>query len=350
MIVDAPALAYRIVTEGALDVPLPGRGETAVRLRTLAEFCHRDISVGRLVEAHLDADAILAEIVGERVGPDEMWGVWAAEPPEPRVSAEYCSGQWLLSGAKPWCSGVAACTHALVTADHGSDRRLFAIDLRQPAVRAERGGWAAAGMRATETGTARFDRAVARPIGEPGQYLSRPGFWHGGIGVAACWLGGARKVAGVLYQRAGRRDGAHHADDLTLMHLGAVDAMLAGGRSMLEQAATTVDAAPKDAVAARLTAHQVRWGVEQIATAVIDRVNRALGPGPLVHDREHSRAVADLAVYIRQSHADRDLVELGRLAVERHDSDEQPPSSTVPGNSDGTSTVVPRPIPTEILR
>lgn len=350
MIVDAPALAYRIVNEGALDVPLPGHGDTAVRLRTLADFCHRDISVGRLVEAHLDADAILAEIVGERVGPDEMWGVWAAEPPEPWVAAEYCSGTWQLSGAKPWCSGVATCTHALVTADHGSQRRLFAIDLRQPGVCAERGGWAAAGMRATETGTARFDRAIARPIGEPGQYLSRPGFWHGGIGVAACWLGGARKVAGALYQRAERRDGEHRADELTLMHLGAVDAMLAGGRSALEQAAITIDAAPNDAAAAHLTAHQVRWGTEQIATAVIDRVNRALGPGPLVHDREHSRAVADLTVYIRQSHADRDLVELGRLAVERHVSDDRPPTAMVPGNSDGRSTVIPHAIPTEILR
>ncbi|WP_343287341.1 hypothetical protein [Gordonia sp. SID5947] len=74
MIVDAPGLAYRIVNEGALDVPLPGHGDTAIRLRTLADFCHRDISVGRLVEAHLDADAILAEIAGERVGPDELWG------------------------------------------------------------------------------------------------------------------------------------------------------------------------------------------------------------------------------------------------------------------------------------
>ncbi|WP_343287342.1 hypothetical protein [Gordonia sp. SID5947] len=233
-----------------------------------------------------------------------------------------------------------------MTAEHRSQRQLFAIDLRQPGVRAERGGWAAAGMRATETGTARFDRATARPIGEPGQYLTRPGFWHGGIGVAACWLGGARKVAGVLHQRAADRPD----DELTLMHLGAVDAMLAGGRSMLEQAAITVDAAPKDAVAARLTAHQVRWGVEQIATAVVDRVNRALGPGPLVHDREHSRAVADLTVYIRQSHADRDLVELGRLAVERHASDEQPPLAVMPGNSDGNSTVIPSAIPTEILR
>lgn len=314
MICAATDLAHRIVTDGDLDVPLPGRGETIHRLRALEEFCHRDIAVGRLVEAHLDADAILVELAGERVGPDEFWGVWAAEPPEPQVIAHEVSAQtqgsrWELTGVKPWCSGVVACTHALVTARDGDRRRLFAVDLRQPGVRGERGGWAATGMRATETGTARFDRATSRPIGEPGEYLTRPGFWHGGIGVAACWLGGARKVAGPLLTATDK-----HNDKLTLMHVGAVDALLAGGAAMLEHAAAQIDAAPHDVELATRLAHQVRWSIEQIATATIDRVNRALGPGPLVHEREHAQAVADLAVYIRQSHADRDLVTLGRLA------------------------------------
>lgn len=312
MMCDAPALAVRIVTEGDLDVPLPGRGDTADRFRILTELCHRDISTGRLVEAHLDADAILADIVGERTGFGEFWGVWAAEPPEPMVTAERHSGRWELSGAKPWCSGVVSCTHALVTARDGDQRRMFAVDLQQPGVRPERGGWTAAGMRTTETGTARFDRAEARPIGAPGAYLERAGFFHGGIGVAACWFGGARKVAGALYTAAGRR----RDNDITMMHLGAVDALLAQGEAILGHAAMTIDAAPDDIDRARRLAAQVRWSMEQIATDVIDRVNRALGPEPLVHQREHAQAVADLGVYIRQSHADRDLVNLGRLVVD----------------------------------
>lgn len=316
MMCDAPTLALRIVTDGDLDVPLPGRGDTAGRLRILAELCHRDISMGRLVEAHLDADAILADIVGERTGVGEFWGVWAAEPPEPTVTAERRAGRWELTGAKPWCSGAISCTHALVTAHDADRRRLFAVDLHQSGVRPERGGWVAAGMRTTETGTVRFDRAVARPIGEPGAYLDRAGFFHGGIGVAACWSGGARKVATALYSAAvGRRD------DITLMHLGAVDARLTQGQAILSHAAAAIDAAPDDLERARRLASQVRWSIEQTATDVIDRVNRALGPAPLVHHREHAQAVADLGVYIRQSHADRDLVTLGRLVVEGADGD-----------------------------
>jgi hypothetical protein len=40
-----------------------------------------------------------------------------------------------------------------------------------------------------------------------------------------------------------------------------------------------------------------------------------LGPGPLCSDDVHARRVADLTIYLRQSHAERDLADLGRCAV-----------------------------------
>ena len=45
------------------------------------------------------------------------------------------------------------------------------------------------------------------------------------------------------------------------------------------------------------------------------RVGRALGAGPLGHDEAHSRRVADLTVYLRQHHAERDLAQLGELVA-----------------------------------
>ena len=50
------------------------------------------------------------------------------------------------------------------------------------------------------------------------------------------------------------------------------------------------------------------------ALEAITRTGRALGPGPLCQDGRHAQRVADLSIYIRQSHAERDLAELGRLA------------------------------------
>lgn len=47
----------------------------------------------------------------------------------------------------------------------------------------------------------------------------------------------------------------------------------------------------------------------------MDRTGRALGAGPLSHDEEHGRRVADLTVYLRQHHAERDLAALGGLVT-----------------------------------
>ncbi|MDQ2757232.1 MAG: acyl-CoA dehydrogenase, partial [Actinomycetota bacterium] len=42
-------------------------------------------------------------------------------------------------------------------------------------------------------------------------------------------------------------------------------------------------------------------------------VGRALGAAPLCLDAAHAQAVADVQVYVRQSHAERDLAALGAL-------------------------------------
>ncbi|MGH7697581.1 MAG: acyl-CoA dehydrogenase, partial [Candidatus Dormibacteria bacterium] len=61
----------------------------------------------------------------------------------------------------------------------------------------------------------------------------------------------------------------------------------------------------------------VRSVVEQGASRVLEVTGRALGPGPLTQDRRHSRRVADLTIYLRQSHAERDLEAEARELLRR---------------------------------
>jgi hypothetical protein len=56
------------LASGALDLPLPGGGATALRWRRLADLTETDIVAGRLAEAHTDAVAILAELGGPGTG------------------------------------------------------------------------------------------------------------------------------------------------------------------------------------------------------------------------------------------------------------------------------------------
>lgn len=301
---------------GRLELPLPASGRTAERWQRLTLLAQDDIVAARIVEAHADAVAILHELGGKPPDSDQLWGVWAAEAPHAVLTATRIrGGAFTLNGTKAWCSGAGFCTHALVTAQLDDGRQgLFAVAVSEPAVKALPATWWNAGMAGSDTRPVQFTGAHAVDVGGPGEYLSRPGFWHGAIGVAACWLGGARKVAEPLYRCAASESADPHA----LAHLGAVDAALAAGDSMLADAATRIDADPFDRFnQAQLLARRARTIVEQAADEAITRTGRALGPGPLCQDGRHAQRVADLTIYIRQSHAERDLAELGRLAGHR---------------------------------
>ncbi len=164
----------------------------------------------------------------------------------------------------------------------------------------------------SDTLDVRFADIPAETVGGPGSYTGRPGFAHGGAGVAACWYGGARGVGQTLLAAAARRDIGPHA----LAHLGAVDIALGSTKAVLEVAASEIDADPHDRHGGgRLRALRLRALVEATATEVMNRVGRALGAGPLCHDEAHGRRVADLTVYLRQHHAERDLAELGALVA-----------------------------------
>ncbi|MGK5684228.1 acyl-CoA dehydrogenase [Actinoplanes sp. URMC 104] len=295
----------------APDLPLPGKGATAERFRGLAALGRADPVAARLGEGHADALAIRAELGddGPRA-PGERWGVWAATPRS--VRAVQTADGWRLTGERPWCSGAGWCTHALVTAEAGDDIRLFAVANAAPHAVALDGTWPAVGMAGSDSRTVRFTDAPARPVGGPGEYVNRPGFWHGGIGVAACWYGGALGIADTLRAAAAAR-GPH-----ALAHLGAADVALGAARAVLDEAAALIDADP-NAIRHRL-ALRVRATVEAAATEVIDRTGRALGAGPLSRDEAHARRVADLTVYLRQSHAETDLEQLGRLVAESEES------------------------------
>ncbi|GLY85795.1 acyl-CoA dehydrogenase [Actinoallomurus iriomotensis] len=283
----------RFTDVAGLRVPLPGSGETRERWALFALLAEEDLSLARLSEGHFDALAILAELNGPRPAPGDLWAVWAATPP----SLEADGGR--VSGVKPYCSGARVCTRALVTAGD----LLFAVEPGEPV----EGTWPATGMAASDSLDVRFEGVPAEQVGPPGGYTGRPGFHHGGVGVAAVWYGGARAVARPLL---GVRE--PHA----LAHLGAVEIALTSARDALERAADEIDADPldrKQQAAAR--ALRVRSLVAEVAAEVLDRTGRALGAGPLSHDEAHARRVADLTVYIRQHHAERDLAALGAMVT-----------------------------------
>ena len=291
----------------------PGRGATTSRWRLLADLGSADLDLARLLEAHLDALAILADLgATELVRTGELWGVWAANPPHEPLRAARRDDRWSVEGVKPWCSGAGTCDRALVTAEAEDGYRMFAVDLHEGSSRPVDGTWPSAAMAGSDSRSTRFDHTAAVPVGSVDDYLDRPGFWHGAVGVAAVWWGGARGVARALARAHARRPLNTHA----LAHAGAVDASLTGAWALLADAGALADEDPADEMGvARLTAGRVRAVVEQVALEVVEHVGKALGPAPLATDVDHARRVSDLLLYLRQSHAERDLEELGRASL-----------------------------------
>jgi len=319
----AVAVARRfkqLLEDGGDHIPLPGQGSTLERWRALAAVAAEDLGVVKLFEGHTDALAIFAELGSVEVPSNSAWGTWCAEPPDARLALNAVaqvrpsspSSQpetFEVHGTKGWCSGADTVSHAVVSCWDADDRpRLAVVQLNHPGIRVDTSHWQAVGMAASTSYHLHFDHVPALPLGGPDDYVNRPGFWQGGAGIAACWYGGATGLADAVRVAASQRADAHR-----LAHLGAIDVALAGAASVLRETAAWIDENPSSD--AQLRAVRARLVVEDAAEKVIHHASRALGAGPLCQDPHLARRIADLPIYLRQSHAQRDLASLGTQCI-----------------------------------
>ncbi|MFJ6537971.1 acyl-CoA dehydrogenase family protein [Paenarthrobacter sp. NPDC091711] len=306
--------------------PKPGEGNTAKLWELLASVTAVDVAAGRVLEPHLDALAILAQAEvqagadGEHEG---TWGVFAAEGPGMKLEAKRTvNGGYVLNGSKPWCSLAAQLDGAVITAHtEENSRAAFAVDLKHQGVTAETPAWTSRGLKEIPSGTVHFDQVKARPVNQGSWYFKRPGFAWGGMGVAACWLGGAvavaRDYADALTKAAAN---GREPDQIALASLGEIDRILATTTSYLAQTAERIDAgelegADPDGPSPWPEALRIRGTVAAAVERVQTLVTQNLGPAPLAFDEAYGKRMADLSLYIRQHHAMRDDAQLGALAL-----------------------------------
>ena len=322
---DVPAL-LAIAQQAGRSAPKPGDGRTARLWELLASVAAVDVAAARVMEPHLDAGAILSQ-AGTPESFTGSWGVYAAEAPGTRLAAEAGPGEAeptgkaagvQLNGSKPWCSLAQFVDHAVVTAHtETGGRAAFAVDLRAAGVTCDVPEWTSRGLREIPSGTVHFDRVPAVPLGGDGWYFQRPGFAWGGMGVAACWLGGA--VALGRHFEAALLRGARsqrEPDQVALAALGEVDRILTTTIQYLARAADSVDAQLNGgAVGGWSEALRVRGAVASAVERVQLLVSQNLGPGPLAFDERYGKCMADLSLYVRQHHATRDDAQLGALTL-----------------------------------
>lgn len=297
-------LLAQVRASGELALPFPGQGATPFRHDALKRWGATDLSLARIAEAHTDALAILAE-AAQSARPERLYGVWASDGPAGLLAyTRLANGDWVLRGSKQFCSGATFLEAALVTAHGEAGILLLDVALDDAGIRPQPSRWKSPAMADTDTAAVGFDDVhvpAARVVGRPNWYLSRPGFWHGAIGPAACWAGGALSLIEAATALA-RKDPHSRAQVGALQSLGwALDAYL-------DRSGREIDADPEDRRGeARVRALKVRHLVERACTEVLDRFGRATGPQLLAHDAHVARQHAALTLYIRQCHGERDL-------------------------------------------
>jgi alkylation response protein AidB-like acyl-CoA dehydrogenase len=295
---------------GDLQLPLPGRGQTLARWRSLARFGRRDLCLARLAEGHVDAAAILAE-AGHHQDGSSLYGVWASRSGGTGATAHRRNGKWLLSGTVRFCSGAGFIDRALVAARAPDSAQpwLVDVDLASPEVVPTLDSWPAFGMDASASLDVTFhDVTIAEKsvVGPPGFYTARCGFALGGAGVAAVWLGGA---AGALDATMAAWANGRDPDPHRLALLGALHTQLVSSEALLVSAAESIDAAPE--ANHELLVATCRSATEKTAREFIDMVPRMVGPGPLCWSSGLAQRLADLQIYVRQHHGEADLAALG---------------------------------------
>jgi alkylation response protein AidB-like acyl-CoA dehydrogenase len=317
---DRVGAAGELAVELAGRIPLPGEGRTAELWSVLATLGSVDLVVARVVEPHVDARTILRQAGLGAPGPAGLLGVYAAEGHGHRLTARRAGptspDEWLLEGSKPWCSLADRVDGFLVTAWVDEDRRgLFAVDRRaltgtgaDGALTVDDAAWHARGLSEIPSPETRYRSVPATAVGEPGWYLARPGFAWGGIGVAAVWFGAAVSLA----RRVASHARARTPDQVAHLHVGRVETAVHRARCVLAAAAADVDDGRAGGAAGARLALTVRAVVRDAAEEVLREAAHAMGPAPLVAEAEHAQRVADLQVYLRQEHAERDAAALGR--------------------------------------
>jgi len=305
-----------MVNTGFDDLPQPGCGQTAERWNRIAAVASHDLNLVRLFESHTDALAILAELGENCNQPGWYWGVWANDAPQERITATPITpGEVLLNGGKSWCCGAALISHALVTAwEPDGTAGLYAVALNRPGITVNTGPDPEAKLQPFFNAEVHFKQTRAIRIASGCMYTERPGFWQGGIGLAAAWFGAATTIG-----QAAMRGAEHFPDPERNAHLGKILVALGSAAAVLREAAAAIDHMPRADM--RWIALRTRLDVEYAVRSVLEQADRALSATPLQQDAHVVRLLADLPLFMQQDHTERDPAELGEYYAQRNGND-----------------------------
>lgn len=328
--VTAPAWAA-LARSGLLLAPLPSElggddlvaGSSHAALATLLrQLGAADLSLGRLIEGHLNAVLLVRRygtveqvaVLAKAIATGGFSGVWGAEGTPPLEARRVGQG-WMLTGGKMLASGAGFVTHPLVPVTTDAGPVLMMPELRR-GERADVSDWTAQGMRATATGAVDLtglvvpDEAV---IGQPGDFTRQPAFSGGAWRFCAVHLGAAERLVDLLRHHLVTR--GRVADPYQLQRVAQATTAVTTARFWIGEAARLLgeeDTPPETVVA---FANLTRGVTERAALDVLELVHRGVGLAGFLRPHPIERISRDLATYLRQPVPDLAMADAGKAIL-----------------------------------
>jgi alkylation response protein AidB-like acyl-CoA dehydrogenase len=298
---------------GALSPPLPVLGSAnAAELASLLTLAGQgNLSVGRILEAHVNALHLIARYGGAARGDeDSLYGLWVTDPPANGLCMRRTGNRILLSGGKQFCSGAGHVTGALVTArDEDGSTRMLVLKLGigetvTPLLSPLQG------MRAAVTGAVDFsgcETSAAALLGGAGDYLREPDFSAGAWRGSAVALGGliALTEHGIAQLRASGRIDSPHGQG----RLGQAIIARETSRLWVEAAARAAEDPTAEDGYRVATVGLGRIAVETACLDAMRLIQRSVGLSAFRQGNPIELICRDLSTYLRQPAPDEVLTE-----------------------------------------
>jgi hypothetical protein len=293
-----------------------------------------DIPLSRLAEGHIDALRILAQ-AGSGPVKDALYGVWASRSQQTGIRAQPETGGGLrLDGTLRFASGAGLIDRALVPAWLDDGTHLL-FDLPVDELPVDTSVWRTSAMAASRSHELLLNGvlvAAMAQVGGPDFYLSRPGFFPGGVGVAACWAGGGARLLDRLQRRIPEPSPTQQ------VRLGRIRTDLAAAVAVVRSAGLRLDwimsadtggfqerqrreplggsgGSSPHTDRGQSLATEVRAAVADAIRRMVAETRLAVGPAGMAMDEELSHAVLDLELYALQQNSDADALLLGSGVV-----------------------------------
>jgi alkylation response protein AidB-like acyl-CoA dehydrogenase len=331
-----------LAAAGLLAVTLPGqpldfsRPDTPGLLHLLKRIGAGNLAVGRVYEGHLNALFLIHLLAtpAQRntwyqavTQHDRLFSVWNTQADDGVSIRPVGDGRYQLTGSKTFCSGAGWVQRPLITADWtDGDRRGWQMCIipteRVPAIPTDARFWQPLGMRASAsvrmdfTGVELTDDDL---LGPPDAYYRQPYFGGGAIRFAAVQLGGAEALFDAT--RTYLADLQRTNDPMQQARLGEMAILIESGNQWLRAAGEKTDAwLATDADPARVVtyANMTRTAIEQICLTVMPLAERSVGARGLLRPLPFERIHRDLTMYLRQPAPDAALLDVGRHALNHH--------------------------------